>query len=516
MTADVFAVTEDFQAKTLAFMLYNPEFCSVAADSLAVEQFTDKALQWFYKRIVAQPLSPVTLQEEMISAARSKEIRQEHIQKYVGLYDIIKRPPLPTEQDYITDKLGTFIRTQAVKKVMLDAFAPGGLVETGQWEEIEEKTRAATQSGFQLQDLGKDYFGRVAERVADRAGRRAARRTPFGIPELDAITYGGLKNKQTGLIVGGTGRGKSIMLQWLARVAILLGKKVLYITMELSEEEIEDRFDSMFARIRPQELNDYQKDVIDQIDGLGTMYGQSLRIKHFPMDTATVGTFKAFIRQLSNIGVMPDLVLIDYLDLIKPHRTYDSPTNEQIAVVKAVVGMGQEFDITIWTATQLNRGGLIMETPDEASQSGAIARQFVVDMVLWLAQTKDERMDEIMRIIISKSRIGGAGKTVQLDTDYSFMTFYRAQPEMQDDEDQDVHIGGVRTASGGVESGEDAPAGDQAKRDLQRMFLESEEGQSDFPEQLDRGSHLRQVPTCDEHDRPTECDPAGSGSVPEM
>lgn len=512
--SDTFAVTEDFQAKTLAYMLHNEEFRGIAKDSLGKEQFTNKALQWFYDKVCDRVHTPVTLQEEMITAAKAKEIKQEDVPKFIGLYDVLRLQPAPAEQEYIAEKLGTFIRTQAVKQVMLESLQKGGLVECEQWETIEERMRAATQAGFELQNLGKSYFNDVVDRVEERATRAARRRIATGIPELDFQTHGGIKNKQTGIIIGGTGRGKSIFLQWLARTAVLLGKRVLYITMELSEEDIADRFDSMFARVRPHELNDYQQQVIDEVGGLGTMYGDALRIKHFPMNTATVGTFKAYIRQLSNIGLAPDLVLIDYLDLIAPHQRYHSRTEEQIAVVQAVVGMGQEFDLSIWTACQLNRGGLIMETPDESAQAGSIERQFVADMVFWLAQTKDERIDELMRIVCSKNRNGKTGWTISLDTDYSYMTFYRAQPEVL--EDGAGQPEGDEATEGAV--GEERQASDDTgeERDLQRMFLESEQAHAPVQEHTDEGDDLSEVPASDEHERGGQGDPEGVDPVPEV
>ena len=470
MTGDKFAVTEDFQAKTLAFMLHNDEFRGIASQSLDKEQFTNKALQWFYDRLTEKPHSVVTLQEEMIAAAQDKVIKEEYIPKYIGLFDVLKQPPLPTERDYISDKLGTFIRTQAVKSAIMDALSPDGLLELGQWDQIAEKVTAATQQGFNLQNVGKDYFERLEQRVAERASRERSRKIPTGIPELDSLIHGGIKNKQTGLIVGGTGRGKSIFLQWLGRTAVLLGKKVLYITMELSEEDIEDRFDSMFARVRPHELNEYQSEVIAEIGKLKTMYGSSLMIKHFPMNTATVGDFKAFVRHLSNMGMAPDLVLIDYLDLIKPHQRYSSRTEEQISVVQAVVGFGQEFDLSIWTCTQLNRGGLVQETPDESGQAGSIERQFVADMVFWLAQTKDERQDELIRLVNSKNRNGRTGWTISLDTDYSYMTFYREQPEVV-----------VETQTEEVQEEDDRNDNDPI-RDLQVLLRASEENHSSTKE----------------------------------
>lgn len=494
-----FAVTEDYQRKLLAFMLHNDEFRSVAADALAKEQFSDKALQWFYNRLAGRQMTAPILQEEMIKAVKSKEIKEDDISKYVGYYNVIRQAPAPVEQDYIAEKMGAFIRSQAVKKAVLDALP---LIEQGGWDEISEMVTDATQQGFNLQDDGTHYFDpdRVRARIEDRSNRKRRRRLPFGIPKCDELTYGGLKNKQCGLCIGGTGRGKSIFLQWLGRVAIMLGMKVLYITMELSEEEIEDRFDSMFARVRPHELNDYQQDIVDSVDDLGTMFGDSLRIKHFPMDTATVGTFKAFIRRMSNMGSKPDLVLIDYLDLIKPHRSYNNATDEQKAVVKAVVGMASELDIFVWTATQLNRGGLVMETPDESTQAGSIERQFVAAIVIWLAQTRDEKEDEIMRIVFSKNRNGKIG-TVPLDTDYSYMTFYREQKALDDDEE-------------GEESTEAHEP--EEERDLQQLLLASAQEQPAVPVEQDEGDHLPDVPTPDEHVGEGQDDPGGSDPVPEV
>jgi replicative DNA helicase len=504
---DSFAVTEDFQAKLLAFMLHNQEFCNIAAEALAPEQYTNKALRWFHDHITTKPLTPILLQEEMIGAAKNKEIKGDDIDKYVGLYNIIKQEPFPAEKDYLRDKLGLFIRTQAVKRAAIESL---NLMEEERWGEIGELMVQATQAGVSLSDLGKNYFSRLKERVTERSNRKASRRIPTGIPELDQYTYGGIKNTQTGLIIGGTGRGKSIFLQWLARIAILLGKKVVYLTMELSEEEIEDRFDSMFAKVRPHELNEYQKNVLDEVGKIATMFGDSLIIKHFPMDSATVGTFKAFILQLSNIGIMPDLIIVDYIDLIKPHRHYNNKVDEQDAVVKAVVGMGQSLDVSIWTATQLNRSGLGMDTPDETTQAGYIGRQFIAAIVLFMAQTRAESEDECMRLLITKNRNGYKDRVIKLDTEYSYMTFYREQPEVQDDNGG----GGVSSSEGTSQEKQQTSTPVEEKRDLQLLLEQSEATSAVTQEQLDGESNLPEV--CSRIESESGDNTEGSDSVPEM
>ena len=475
-----FIVTEELQAKVLAFMVHNPEFAEVSKVHLTQELFSNKALQWFFTAIETAPihLSAAALREELVQAARSHVIKSDEVSKYIGLYDVIKKRPLPHEEEYLRDKMTIFIRTQAVKRAFEEGF---DLAKSHQWDELASLMQEAVQAGMDLSDLGTDYFAEVEARILDRANREAHRRIPTGIPELDSLTYGGIKNGQVGLIVGGTGRGKSIFLGWLARTAVLLGKTVVYVSCELSAADIADRFDSMFAHIKINALNDYQQEIAERIGGAAALYGSNLWVKHYPTDTATVGTIKAYMRQLSSIGVNPDLVLIDYLDLLKPHRTYNSAHEEIDAIMKAVVGFSSEFDVSVYTATQLNRAGLVMDTPDESAMAGYVGKQYHADMVWWMAQKPDEKEDQIMRINISKNRNGPAGRTIKLDTDYAYMTFYKERLAIEEGTNNDE--------PGLSEEADTEPTpwtdhgGDGGGGDLQLLLEEGLSGQSDGSEQ---------------------------------
>lgn len=417
-----FAVTQEYQAKVLAYMLQNPDFCDIASTHLQPEYFNNKALQWFFSTMAESPhkLTPATLREELFQSVRGKTIREEDIGKYASLYDIVVERVIPSEEDYIKDKVDVFVRTQAVKNALVEGV---GLAKEAKWDDLVGIMQDAVAAGVNLQDNGYDYLGAIEERIFDRANQRARRKIPTGIPEMDALTYGGIKNGQMGMIVGGTGRGKSIFLQWLARTALLLNKKVVYFTFELGVDDISDRFDSMFSVVKPQELNDYQAEVLEKITDLKNTFGKSLIVQHYPADTATINTLKDFCRRLSQSGIVPDMIIIDYLDLMRPHRTYGDVHAEIDAIAKGIVGFAAEFDTAVWTATQLNRAGMVSDTPDEAGMAGYIGKQYHADMVLWMAQTKEEKEDEQMRLWVSKNRNGRVG-TITLDTDYSYMTFY--------------------------------------------------------------------------------------------
>lgn len=424
MTDEFIAESPEYQAKILAFMLHDNEFRMIAAAHLDKELFSNRALQWFFSTIGQSDvaLSPTTLGEEVLQAVRAGIIPRDEGQKYSEVFTLLKSLPLPQEREYIRGHITSFMRKQALKLAIPKAKE---LSDEDDWAGVLELMTEAINKGVDLDDIGVDYFADAENRIQNRVAKERDQKIFTQIQDLDLITNGGIKVGQTGLIVGGTGRGKSIFLAWLGKAAVAQGKTVVYITCELSTDVLADRYDSMLGKTPISQLTDYQDALLADLKSMSQIYSSKLWLKHYPADTATVHTIKAYIRQLSYAGVVPDMVIIDYLDLLKPHRTYNSPHLEIDAIMKAVVGFAAEFGVVVYTATQMNRSGMTQDTPDEASMAGYIGKQYHADLILWMAQTAEEKEDEVMRLWVSKNRNGAAGKTITLDTDYACMTFYR-------------------------------------------------------------------------------------------
>lgn len=421
--AEELLYSEEYQVKVLGYMLQNPSFSSIAREAIDREHFANRALQWYYDAIASAPihLTPVTLREELLKAAKLKLIKEHEVDKVVGYYNFVKQPVLPFEEEHIQSTLTKFIRRQAMKQAILDSME---LIKHDQMDEVMERVEAARNKGMDILTVGHNFFADFEQRLLDRANKDDARRLSTGMPELDVVTYGGLKNKQMGLFVGGSGRGKSIALEWLAKAAIIMGRQVVYYTLELSAEDVAERFDSLFCHIKPQELKSLNNEVYKELSDCHARYGNNLIIKEYPEDEASINTIKAHYRQLAAIGVKPDLVIIDYLDLMKPHRNYHDVNQEQTAIVKACRGMSKEFDTRVWSALQLNRGGMAQETPDATGLGGSISRMYTTDLMIIMAQTPAEREDRIMRLVIMKNRNGPADRTIKIATDFEHMTFY--------------------------------------------------------------------------------------------
>lgn len=415
--------SEDYQVKVLAYMLQNPNFALIAKEAIDREHFANRALQWYFDTIGNAPvsLSPVTLREELLRAASKKIIKEHEVDKVASYYNFVKQPVLPFEEQHIQDTFSKFIRRQAMKQAILDSM---DLIKQDQWDEVVERVETARNKGLDILTIGHRFFADFEQRLANRQTKDDIRRLSTGIPELDALMYGGLKNKQMGLVVGGSGRGKSIFLEWLARVGILMGQQVVYYTLELSEEDISERFDSLFCHIKPQELKSLNDKVYQELHKYHQRFGNSLIVKEYPEDEASINTIKAHYKQLASIGVKPGLVIIDYLDLMKPHRHYHDINQEQASIAKACRGMAKSFNTRVWSALQLNRGGMVQETPDESGLAGSISRMYTADALIIMAQTKEEREDSVMRLFIKKNRNGPAERTVKIATDFEHMTFY--------------------------------------------------------------------------------------------
>lgn len=422
------AFTREYQAKILGLMLHDNEFRLAVRDHVLPEHFGSHVLQWFYDKLTTDTVhSKTTLKEELIKASKAKTIREIDIDSYVEIFSLVKEPVSVVDTDHIKNTVSKFIRTQSVKSAVLEAL---DLMKGDHWDEIAERMTTACSAGISVTDGGMRYLSQVDDRLTRRENAAPHSHIPVGVPELDSILNGGIEVKQLGFVAGGTGRGKSLFLQWMAKTALLLGKKVVYFTLELSEDNMAARFDAMLSGVKFSDINYHNTEISNTMHDLHAKFGDNLVIKEYPEDTATINTLKSFLMRLNSTGFVPDLVIVDYLDLLKPHRTYNETHEEAASIAKALRGLAKTLGTRIWTASQLNRAGIIMENPDETAISGAVAKLFTADIAVFMAQTKEEKMNNQMRLIVMKNRNGMSQRSVTVLQDYSYMTFYKEAYEL--------------------------------------------------------------------------------------
>ena len=139
---------------------------------------------------------------------------------------------------------------------------------------------------------------------------------------FNKITKGGLPNKTLNICLAGTGVGKSLFMCHQAASCLMMGKNVLYITLEMSEERIAERIDANTMNVPMKEIPDLNKKMFDKkIDKLKTKTQGKLIIKEYPTAQAHVGHFRHLLQELDiKKDFQPDIIFIDYLNICASSR----------------------------------------------------------------------------------------------------------------------------------------------------------------------------------------------------
>jgi len=425
-----FSFNRQFQTEILALMTQDSEFLVLAQGVIEPEFFTDRILIWFYKVIRDyyldyQMTMPVQLiKNELLKAVRLRSIKDEdQIKNYVLCYDLICQPVRGKE--YITKELIAFCKQQAIKNHIMEI---PSLLAGQQFSEIEVSFKKAITVGDEYGSIGTNYFTDWLDRLKERTEKYELRIMPTGITELDIYIGGGLKPKQLGIWMGPTGRGKSVALSHCGKRAIIYGKKVMHYTCELSEDEISTRYDAAFSKIPMIELAEREAELMRKLSRMGLRWGSSLIIKEFPPGMATVATLIAHLNQCERMGFVPDLILVDYIDLLKPSHHRVQKREELSDITTELRGMAVERNVPIWSGTQSQRIAISMETHTEEQVGEDIGKMNIADIVVTINQTREEVMNNRIRLFLAKNRNGRKYMEIPIMGNLDRMAFYIPNP----------------------------------------------------------------------------------------
>jgi len=301
---------------------------------------------------------------------------------------------------FVKEKSLDFCRKQALKQELMVAAEK---IQDGKYEEIVDGIKKAVQVGT-TPSLGHDFFTDYESRFT-RLQRNCV---PTGIEELDRkeVLQGGLGAGELGVVVAPTGVGKSHFLVALGCQALREGVDVLHYTLELSEAAVGLRYDSNLCDIDSNVVIENKDKVIQAYQGM--KLGR-LMIKEFPANTATIYTIRAHMERLDLRGFRPGLLLIDYADIMRSSRQYDSLRHELKLIYEELRSFLQEKHIPGWTASQSNREGSSQEVVDLNNMSEAYGKAFVADAVLSLSRRTHEKATGEGRLCVAKNRFGRDG-----------------------------------------------------------------------------------------------------------
>ena len=249
--------------------------------------------------------------------------------------------------------------------------------------------------------IGHDFFDDSDPRY--EYYHRTEDRIPFRLEYLNRITKGGLPKKTLNVILAGPHVGKSLFMCSTAAGNLLDGKNVLYITMEMAEEEIARRIDANILDIPIEELDTISKELFDKkmARAKGKTSGK-LIIKEYPTSTAGSANFRHLLQELKlKKNFIPDIIYIDYLNICSSSRLKMGSNVNSYTYVKAIAeelrGLAVEFEVPIVSATQTTRSGFGNSDVDITDTSESFALPATVDFMLALVSSDElEALEQIM------------------------------------------------------------------------------------------------------------------------
>ena len=340
-------------------------------------------------------------------------------------------PPGLSEQhyDWLLTDFETFIRHKGLERAILQA---ADMLEKGEYGSVEDLVKRAVQVGLQ-KDMGTDYWADPRarlSRIKDKNGQMST-----GWAALDQKLFGGFNRGELNIFAGGSGAGKSLFLANLGVNYALAGMNVIYLTLELSEELVSMRLDSMITGISTREVFKQIDDVEMKVRIIGKKSG-SFQIKYMPSGK-TANDVRAYLKEYEvKTGTKCDVLLVDYLDLLMPAGQKISAENLFIKdkfVSEELRNLAMEKQCVFVTAAQLNRGAVEEVEFDHSHISGGLSKIQTADNVFGIFTSRAMRERGKYQIQLMKTRSSsGVGQKIDLDFDIDTLRITNSEEQSED------------------------------------------------------------------------------------
>ena len=421
-------------------LLYNEEYLRKVIPFIKPDYFEDPHQRIVFEEVrnfVDQYNEQATKEVLCIEVEKRQDINDTSFQEITKIISYLE--DVSTDFAWLIDTTEKWCRDRAIYLALMESIALADGKDS-------EKDRGAIPSI--LSDalavsfdnhIGHDYLSDYEERY--ESYHRKEDKIPFDLEYLNKITKGGIPNKTLNIALAGTGVGKSLFMCHVAASALLGGKNVLYITLEMAEEKIAERIDANLLNVPIQEIGDLPKSMFaDKVTKLAQKTQGTLIIKEYPTASAHSGHFRSLLNELAlKKSFRPDIIFIDYLNICASSRYRQGGTVNSYSYIKSIAeelrGLAVEANVPIVSATQTTRSGYGSSDVDLTDTSESFGLPATADLMLALIST--DELEELGQIMVKqlKNRYNDLNvfKRFVVGIDRAKMRLYDCEQTAQDD-----------------------------------------------------------------------------------
>ena len=421
-----------FQIKVISSLLSHKDFLINIHDIISEEYWDNPSHKWIIKEIMRYYDKYHTTPSMEILKVELQKVKNDVLK--ISIKEQLKLAYEASDEDleYVQEEFSTFCKNQQLKKALLSSV---DLLNAGDFDGIKFLVESALKSG-QDKNVGHEYNKDIESRFREDA------RTVIPSPweRINDLMQGGLGNGDFGLIFGNPGGGKSWSLVALGGYAVRMGYNVLHYTLELGEAYVGRRYDAFFSQIPVDTIlknREKVEEVITQLPG-------ELIIKEFPTGRATIATVESHIRKVTELGTKPDMIIIDYVDLLSTKKRTSDRKGEIDDIYTSTKGLARELDVPIWSVSQVNRAGAKDDVIEGDKAAGSYDKIMITDFCMSLSRKAKDKVNGTGRFHIMKNRYGMDGLTfgVQANTSTGHFSVHDYDPD-----DEEVETTSTRTNS---------------------------------------------------------------------
>jgi replicative DNA helicase len=397
-----------FQIKVISCLLTDKKFLISIHDILSEEYFLNQAHKWIIKEILKYFDKYHTTPSMEVLKVELKKIDNEVLQ--ISIKEQLREAYKSSDEDlvYVEEEFSNFCKNQQLKKALLTSV---DFLNSGDYDSIRSLIDNALKAG-QDKNVGHEYNKDVESRYRD--DHRIVVPTPWD--HFNLLLQGGLGNGDFGLIFGNPGGGKSWTLIALGGYAVSMGFNVIHYTLELGEDYVGRRYDAFFTQIPVNRIMETpHRPQVEQ--AVSNLPGQ-LIIKEYSPGKASISTIESHIKKCIDQEFKPDLIIIDYVDLLRSKKTNRERKDEIDDIYISTKGLARELNLPVWSVSQVNRAGAKDDIIEGDKAAGSYDKIMITDVAISLSRKRQDKVNGTGRFHIMKNRYGMDGMTfgARIDT----------------------------------------------------------------------------------------------------
>ena len=389
-----------FQIKIISALLSDRIFLQTVYDIIKPEMFDSDANEWLVQKTLSHfdeysQLPTLDVFKNEVNKVERDVLKHSVVDNLKQAWNHLESDDL----DYVKEKTLEFCKNQTFKGAILESV---GLLEEGKFDVIKSLIDSAMKAG-QDTDVGHEY----KENIVERYESTVRNVVPTGWDAIDELVDGGFGKGELIMFAAPPGIGKSWALVNVGMAAAKKGKTVVHYTLELNEGYVGQRYDSVLTGIAVPNLKFNLDDVRTQVENLSG----DIIVKHWPTNSAGLNTMRASLDKLKLQGKNPDIIIVDYADLLKGNSRKERH-EELEEIVEGLRGIAGEYEVPLYTASQINRSGAEDDIITGTKIAGSFSKLMTADFVVSLSRKIEDKLAGTGRWHVIKNRFGPDGMTL--------------------------------------------------------------------------------------------------------